>query len=142
MNRNTKALFSWIGFRKKEITFKRRARVGGKTKYGWGKMINHAIDGITSFTVAPLRLAMILGFIVSFGAFIYIIFIIAKTLAHGPDTSGYPSTMSVILFLGGIQLLSIGAIGEYIGRIFTETKQRPLYIIEEMHHGKTTKPKE
>jgi glycosyltransferase involved in cell wall biosynthesis len=135
-DRNTKALFSWIGYRKKEITYERDPRAAGQTKWNYLKLINLALDGITSFTTAPLRIASILGAMVSFAAFVYIIVIIVKTLAVGDDATGYPSMMSVILFLGGIQLLGLGIIGEYVARIFNEAKDRPLYLIEESHSGK------
>jgi glycosyltransferase involved in cell wall biosynthesis len=137
--RNTKALFSWIGFNKKEITYVRDARAAGETKWNYFKLINLAIDGIVSFTTAPLRLAVVLGFVVSILAFIYIVELVVKTLLFGTDLAGYPSMMAVILFLGGVQLLSLGIIGEYVGRIFNETKQRPLYLIEEYHKSKGKK---
>ena len=138
-NRNTKAFYSWIGFSKKEITYRRQARAAGKTKLRWGTLIKHAIDGITSFTTAPLRFATILGLAISLASFIFILFVVIRTLIHGPDTSGWPSMMSVILFLGGVQLLALGIIGEYVGRIFDETKRRPLYFIEEIHLGKNSR---
>lgn len=131
--RYTKGMFSWIGYRKKEITYDRDPRIAGETKWNYLKLINLAIDGITSFTTAPLRIASILGILVSFAAFIYIIYLVVRTTMHGSDIAGYPSMMAVILFLGGVQLLSLGVIGEYIGRIFNETKQRPLYFVEEYH---------
>lgn len=131
--RYTKGMFSWIGYKKKEITYTRDARIAGKTKWNYAKLINFAIDGLTSFTTAPLRISSFLGIIVSAVAFIYIVIIIIKTIAFGTDLAGYPSMMAVILFLGGVQLLSLGVIGEYIGRIFNETKGRPLYLIQEYH---------
>jgi glycosyltransferase involved in cell wall biosynthesis len=135
-DRNAKALFSWIGYKKKEITYSRDPRAAGTTKWNYFKLINLAIDGITSFTTAPLRLASVLGIIISFVAFIYIAVIIIKTLAFGDDATGYPSMMSVILFLGGVQLLSLGIIGEYVSKIYNEAKNRPVYLAEEIHHGK------
>ncbi len=137
--RYTKGMFSWIGYKKKEITYNRDPRVAGTSKWNYGKLFNFAIDGITSFTTAPLRLSSIMGFIVSFIAFIFIIVIVIKTMFYGDPVSGYPSTMAAILFLGGLQLLSLGIIGEYIARIFNETKNRPLYFVEEYHHEKNTK---
>jgi glycosyltransferase involved in cell wall biosynthesis len=131
--RYTKGMFSWIGFKKKEITYDRDPRIAGETKWNYLKLVNLAIDGITSFTTAPLRIASVLGTFVSFAAFIYIIYLVIRTTMHGSDIAGYPSMMAVILFLGGVQLLSLGVIGEYIGRIFNETKQRPLYFVEEYH---------
>lgn len=137
--RYTKGMFSWIGFKKKEITYDRDPRIAGESKWNYVKLFNFAIDGITSFTTAPLRISSILGFIVSFIAFIFIIVIVIKTTLYGDAVSGYPSTMAVVLFLGGVQLLSLGIIGEYIGRIFNETKGRPLYFVEEYHSGKHVK---
>lgn len=133
--RNAKGIFSWIGYKKKEILYDREPRAAGETKWNYLKLTNLAIDGITSFTIAPLRIASILGVLVSFAAFLYILFLVIRTIFFGSDLAGYPSMMAVILFLGGVQLLSLGIIGEYIGRIFNETKQRPLYLVEEYHHG-------
>ncbi len=133
--RNTKALFSWIGFKKKEILYDRDPRAAGETKWNYAKLINLAIDGITSFTTAPLRLSSLLGGLVSLVAFIYIAYLLIRPLFGVPTGSGYASLMAVILFLGGVQLLSLGVIGEYIGRIFNETKQRPLYLIDEYHES-------
>lgn len=137
--RYTKGMFSWIGYKKKEITYKRDPRAAGETKWNYVKLINLAIDGITSFTTAPLRISSFVGAIISLVAFVYILFIIIKTTLFGDPVAGYPSLMAVILFLGGIQLLSLGIIGEYIGRIFIETKNRPLYFVEEYHYNKSDK---
>jgi glycosyltransferase involved in cell wall biosynthesis len=137
--RYTKGMFSWIGYSKKEITYHRDPRVAGETKWNYLKLFNLAVDGITSFTTAPLRISSFMGFLVSLIAFIFIIIIVIKTTIFGDSVAGYPSLMAVILFLGGIQLLSLGIIGEYIGRIFNETKGRPLYFIEEYHLGKVPK---
>jgi len=134
--RNTKAMFSWVGFHKKEILYDRDPRAAGETKWNYIKLVELAIDGITSFTTAPLRISTYAGIAVSIFAFIYLVFLIIRTIFLGVDLAGYPSMMAVILFLGGVQLLSLGIIGEYIGRIFNETKQRPLYLIEEYHNGK------
>lgn len=131
--RYTKGMFSWIGYKKKEITYERDPRAAGETKWNYFKLINLAIDGITSFTTSPLRISSVLGVLVSIGAFIYIVYLVIRTIAFGTDLAGYPSMMAVILFLGGIQLLSLGVIGEYVGRIFNETKDRPLYFVEEYH---------
>lgn len=131
--RYTKGMFSWIGFNKKEILYDRDERVAGTTKWNYRKLTDFAIDGITSFTTAPLRISTYVGFIVSLIAFVYLVVLIVRTLLFGTDLGGYPSTMAVILFLGGVQLLSLGIIGEYIGRIFNETKQRPLYLVQEYH---------
>lgn len=134
--RYTKGMFSWIGFNKKEILFDRDPRVAGKTKWNYWKLMDLAIEGITSFTTKPLRVSSFLGVIISFCAFVYIIIIITRTLILGEAVKGYPSLMAVILFLGGVQLLCLGVIGEYIGRIFNETKKRPLYFVEEYNGEK------
>ena len=137
--RYTKGMFSWIGYKKKEILYDRDPRAAGETKWNYMKLLNLAIDGITSFTTAPLRIASLLGMLVSFVAFIYILFLVFRTIFFGSDLAGYPSMMAVILFLGGVQLLSLGVIGEYVGRIFNETKQRPLYFVEEYHGHQTNR---
>ena len=137
--RNAKAIFSWVGFHKKELLYDRDPRAAGETKWNYVKLINLAIDGITSFTTAPLRISTYAGAIVSALAFIYLLYLVIRTIFFGTDLAGYPSMMAVILFLGGVQLLSLGIIGEYVGRIFNETKQRPLYLIEEYHNGSTPK---
>ena len=134
--RYTKGMFSWIGFNKKEILFDRDPRVAGSTKWNYWKLIDLAIEGRTSFTTKPLRISSFLGVIISFCAFVYIVIIIARTLIMGEAVKGYPSLMAVILFLGGVQLLSLGIIGEYIGRVFNETKRRPLYFVEEYNGEK------
>lgn len=129
--RYTKGMFSWIGYKKKEITYERDPRIAGETKWNYFSLANLAIEGIVSFTTSPLRFSTYVGIVVSFFAFIYMLFLVVRTLIHGSDLAGYPSMMAAILFLGGVQLLSLGIIGEYIGRIFNETKQRPLYFVEE-----------
>lgn len=137
--RYTKGMFSWIGYRKKEILYDRDPRAAGESKWNYGKLINLAIDGITSFTTAPLRISTFFGALVSFTAFVYILYLVVRPLFGVPTGGGYSSTMAVILFLGGVQLLSLGIIGEYIGRIFNESKNRPLYFIEEYHEANYTK---
>lgn len=134
--RYTKGMFSWIGFKKKEIAYNRDPRAAGATKWNYWKLLDLGIEGITSFTTAPLRLASMLGIAISFLAFVYILVIVVRTLLFGANVAGYPSIMAVVLFMGGVQLLSLGIIGEYVGRIFNETKRRPLYLIDEHHHGK------
>lgn len=135
--RYTKGMFSWIGFNKKEILFDRDPRAAGETKWNYFKLFDLAIEGITSFTTTPLRLSALFGCIISFFAFIYMIWIITKTMLFGDPVAGYPSLMTVILFLGGIQLISLGILGEYIGRIFNETKNRPLYFVDEYNNVET-----
>ena len=137
--RNTKALFSWIGFNKKELLYDRDPRAAGDTKWNYSKLVNLAIDGITSFTTAPLRMSSILGMIISCGAFLYILYLLIRPLFGVPTGAGYSSLMAVILFLGGIQLISLGIIGEYVARIFSESKNRPGYFVEEYHEAKREK---
>jgi glycosyltransferase involved in cell wall biosynthesis len=130
-HRFMKGLFSWIGYDQKEVVYKRDARYAGQTKWNYWKLWNFALEGITSFSTAPLIAASYLGLITSLTAFAYAVYVVYKTLVYGDPVKGYPSLMVVILFLGGIQLLAIGVIGEYIGRIFNETKKRPLYLIKD-----------
>ncbi|MTH54890.1 glycosyltransferase [Bacillus mangrovi] len=136
--RYTKGMFSWIGYNKKEILFDRDPRAAGQTKWNYLKLIDLAIEGITSFTTFPLRVSSIAGIVISFLAFVFMIWTVGKTLLLGDPVSGYPSLMAVILFLGGIQLLFLGVIGEYLGRIFNETKKRPLYFVNEYNNEKAT----
>jgi glycosyltransferase involved in cell wall biosynthesis len=135
--RYTKGMFSWIGYHKKEILYDRDPRAAGQTKWNYAKLINLAVDGITSFTTAPLRISTFIGSVVSFVAFVYIVYLVIRPLFGVSTGGGYSSLMAVILFLGGVQLLSLGVIGEYIGRIFNEAKQRPLYFVEEYHESTT-----
>ena len=128
--RYTKGLYSWIGYNKKEILYDRPPRAKGKTKYNYRTMINISLDGLTSFTTAPLRWSVLTGLFVSSIAFIYMLVIIFKTIFLGVDVAGYASTMVVILFLGGLQLIFLGIIGEYLGRAFYESKGRPLYFTD------------
>lgn len=139
--RYTKGLYSWIGYNKKEILYDRDPRAAGKTKWNYRKLINLSLDGITSFTTSPLRWAAIVGIVISFVAFLYGLKVILKTLIYGVDVSGYASTMVAILFLGGIQLVFLGLIGEYLGRAFYEVKGRPLYFIDTYNEEKETNMK-
>lgn len=133
--RYTKGMFSWIGFNKKEILFDRDARAAGKTKWNYWKLVNLAIEGITSFTIAPLRAASFVGCILAFVAILYMAYIVIRTLIYGGDVAGYPSLISTILFIGGVQLFFLGIIGEYLGRVFNESKFRPLYLVKD-YNGK------
>lgn len=126
--RYSKGLFCWIGYKKKEIIFNRGNRVAGESSWSFWGLLNLAIEGITSFTTAPLRFATVSGFIIAFISFLYGLYFISKTLIFGDPVQGFTTTIVVVLFLGGIQLLAIGILGEYIGRIFMETKNRPVYI--------------
>ena len=131
--RYTKGLFCWIGYKKKEILFDRGNRYAGKSNWKYHSLFNLAIEGITSFTTAPLRIATIIGLFVAIWALGYMGWIIAKVLVWGDPVQGYPTIMSVMLFLGAIQLIAIGILGEYIARIFNESKGRPNYLINEFH---------
>lgn len=139
--RYTKGLFCWIGFKKKEIVFDRGSRISGKSAWNLWSLSNLAIEGITSFTVAPLRISTFIGLVVSCLSFIYMMYMLIKSLIYGDPVQGFPTLIVVILFLGGIQLLSLGIIGEYLGRIFNETKQRPTYIVKS-YNGKEVCPKQ
>lgn len=134
--RYTKGIFSWVGFNKKEILFDRKPRAAGKTKWNYLQLTNLALEGITSFSTAPLRLATIIGFFVSIFSIVYMFVILFKSLLWQDPVKGYPSMMVTILFLGGVQLICLGIVGEYVGRIFNETKNRPLYIIGEHNNEK------
>lgn len=134
--RYTKGMFSWIGFNKKEILFDRKPRAAGETKWNYLKLFNLALEGVTSFTTFPLRISTILGILVSIFSIVYMFVILIKSMIWKDPVKGYPSMMVTILFLGGVQLISLGIIGEYIGRIFNETKYRPLYIIDEYNNEK------
>jgi len=133
--RYTKGMYSWIGFRKKEVEFETQDRVAGVSSWSFRNLLNLAMEGITSFTVAPLKISTIVGSLVALLAFIYMIFTLIRTILYGDPVQGYPTLMIVILFLGGLQLLSIGLLGEYLGRIFNETKNRPTYVARE-YNGK------
>jgi glycosyltransferase involved in cell wall biosynthesis len=137
--RYTKGLFSWIGFKKKEIVFDRPARAAGKTKWNYWKLCNLALDGITSFTTAPLRGASVIGCLLAFIAAVYMMIIIGKTILYGNNVAGYPSLISVVLFIGGIQLFFMGILGEYLGRIFNESKERPVYLVKDYKQAREVK---
>ncbi len=131
--RYTKGMYCWIGFQKKEIEFVQGDRVAGDSSWSYGRLFSLAIDGITSFTSLPLRISTVIGFIVSLLAFCYMVFVFTEALIWGDPVQGYPTLVVLILFLGGIQLLSLGIIGEYIGRIYNETKNRPDYVVREFN---------
>lgn len=129
--RYTKGMFAWIGFKKKEILFEQGDRLTGVSSWRFRDLLNLGIDGITSFTTAPLRFSTVVGFFISIIAFLYMCWVLVKAMIWDDPVAGYPSLMVIILFLGGIQLLSLGIMGEYLGRIFNEAKGRPVYIISE-----------
>jgi polyisoprenyl-phosphate glycosyltransferase len=130
-HRFMKGLFAWIGYRQKAVQYQRDPRHSGETKWNYWKLWNFALDGITSFTIAPLKISTYLGLLTAVGAFGYGIYMIIETLIHGNPVPGYPSLIVIILILGGVQLVAIGILGEYLGRIFNETKGRPLYFVNE-----------
>jgi glycosyltransferase involved in cell wall biosynthesis len=134
-NRFMKGLFSWIGYSQTEIIYERDARYAGSSKWNYLQLWEHAIEGITSFTAIPLKIATYLGLMTATGAFLYGLWIIFKTMIYGDPVAGFPTLMVVILFLGGVQLLALGIIGEYLGRIFSESKQRPLYLVNKIYRA-------
>jgi glycosyltransferase involved in cell wall biosynthesis len=130
-HRFMKGLFGWVGFRQVAVRYHRDPRAAGTSKFNFWRLWNFALEGITSFSTVPLRIATYLGLLTAVGAFGYGALIIAKTLLYGEAVRGYPSLMAVVLFLGGVQLVALGVIGEYLGRIYNESKHRPLYLIAE-----------
>jgi glycosyltransferase involved in cell wall biosynthesis len=129
-HRFMKGLYAWIGFPQKAIPYRREARFAGRSKWNYWQLWNLALEGITSFTIVPLKLATYLGFAIALAAFAYGLMIVAKAMFFGEPVRGFPTIMSLMLLLGGVQLIVLGFIGEYLGRIFDETKQRPLYLLE------------
>lgn len=134
--RYTKGLFAWIGYNKKELLFERGNRKKGQSSWSFHALFDLAIKGITSFSTTPLRLSTILGFFISIVAFVYMCFVFVKALIWGNPVAGYPSLIIIILFLGGVQLVSLGILGEYLGKVFNETKRRPPYLIDRYEKGK------
>jgi len=130
-NRFMKGLFAWAGFRQAAVEYDRVQRDVGTTKFNYWKLWTLALDGITSGSTLPLRVWSYLGGVVAVGALIYAIYVVIRTFIHGGDVPGYPSLMVATLFLGGVQLLSLGVLGEYVGRILVETKHRPIYVVRE-----------
>jgi len=129
-HRFMKGVFAWVGFPSCAVAYDRAPRHAGATKWSYWKLWNLALEGITSFTVMPLKVATYLGLAVALMAVIYAAQVVVKTLLIGNPVAGYPSLMTVVLFLGGVQLMTLGVIGEYLGRVFDETKERPLYLVE------------
>ena len=129
-HRFMKGLFAWIGFPSKAVLYDRAPRAAGSSKWNYWRLWNLSLEGITSFTVAPLKVATYLGLVCATGALLYGAFMVVHTLLFGNPVPGYPSLITVMLFLGGVQLVTLGIIGEYLGRVFNETKGRPLYIVE------------
>jgi glycosyltransferase involved in cell wall biosynthesis len=127
-----KGLFGWVGFRSVAVPYVRDARIAGGSKFNLWRLWNFALEGITSFSSAPLRLATYLGLATALVAFGYGVWIVTKALLWGDRVAGWPTMMAVILFLGGVQLIALGLIGEYLGRLYEEAKQRPLYLVDEV----------
>lgn len=128
-----KGLFAWVGFRQKSIVYERDARFAGSSKFNYWRLWNFAIEGITSFSTVPLRLATYVGLLTACAAFVFGVFVLVKAVFYGDAVRGYPTLLLVILFLGGVQLMALGMIGEYLGRLYMEAKQRPLFLIDESH---------
>lgn len=128
--RYTKGMYCYIGFRKTAVEFETQDRVAGESSMSYRNLVHLALEGIMSYTTAPLRFASMMGAIISIVAFLYAIWILIKTIVWGDPVAGFPTIMVAILFLGGVQLLSLGIIGEYIGRVYTETKNRPVYFVQ------------
>jgi glycosyltransferase involved in cell wall biosynthesis len=131
-HRFMKGLFAWVGYSQVAVDYERDPRAAGQTKWNYWKLWNLALEGITSFTIAPLKLATYVGLVIALTAFTTAGIIIFKTLMYGDPVRGFPTLMVTVLFLGGVQLLFIGVIGEYLGRIFNEAKGRPLYFVGEL----------
>lgn len=129
-HRFMKGLFAWVGYPTTYVLYDRQPRCSGVSKWSYWKLWNLALEGITSFTVMPLKFATYAGLAVALLSMVYVAEVLVKTLIIGNPVAGYPSLMSVVLFLGGVQLMFLGVIGEYLGRVFNETKQRPLYLVE------------
>jgi polyisoprenyl-phosphate glycosyltransferase len=125
-----KGLYAWIGFPTAEITYDRDGRFAGETKWNYWRLWNLALEGITSFSVGPLKIASYVGFFTAVGAFAYGAYVVAKTLVYGDPVRGYPTLLVVVLSLGGLQLMALGIIGEYLARIFIDVKARPLYLVQ------------
>ena len=130
-----KGLFAWVGYPQIAFPYERQPRMAGRSKFSYWRLWNFALEGITGFSTAPLRVATYAGLATALVAFCYGSWIIAKTLLWGDPVQGWPTTMAVILFLGGVQLMALGTIGEYLGRLYIEAKQRPLYLVQEWRPG-------
>ena len=137
-HRFMKGLFAWIGYPQIAVDYQRDPRFAGETKWNYWKLWNFALEGITSFSIAPLKIATYAGALAALLAFVYAIVIVFKTLVYGDPVQGYPSMMVAVLFLGGVQLMFIGVLGEYIGRMFDEVKQRPLYLVNSFSPARKT----
>ena len=137
-NRFMKGLFAWIGYKQVVVQYDRHPRAAGQTKWPYFKLLNFAVEGITGFSVVPLRLASYAGFLTALSAFVYALFLLVKTLMVGDSVKGFPTLILTILILGGLQLMAMGIIGEYLGRLFMESKNRPLYLLDEYQPPQAT----
>lgn len=140
--RYTKGMYGWIGFKKKELTYTEKERAAGETKWQFRQLVKLAVDGITSYSTVPLRISSIIGIIISFIAFVFLMIEVIRILVNGPEVAGYGTLLVGILFMGGIQLISLGIIGEYLSRIFIETKERPPYLVNETDVQEKVKDKD
>ncbi|KAF1016108.1 MAG: putative glycosyltransferase [Stenotrophomonas maltophilia] len=129
-HRFMKGLFSWVGFRRVAVPYHRHARVAGTSKFSLWRLWNFALEGITGFSTVPLRAATYFGLFTAVSAFLFAVWVVAKAALYGDRVAGWPTMMAVILFLGGVQLIALGLIGEYLGRLYEESKQRPLYLVD------------
>jgi glycosyltransferase involved in cell wall biosynthesis len=139
-NRFMKGLFAWVGFRSIGVPYERAGRRAGSTKWNYWRLWNFALDGVFSFSTLPLRIWIYVGIFSAATSFLYAIFIILRVVILGVDVPGYASLMTVVLFMGGIQLMSLGIIGEYLGRLFLEVKRRPIYLVDGVFGTGTEKP--
>ena len=130
-NRFSKGIFGWVGFRTKWLPFENVERVAGETKWSFWKLFKYSLQGIVAFSTAPLAIASVMGILLCFAAFLMVLYIIVKTLLFGDPVGGWPSLACMVMFMGGIQLLCVGILGQYLSRIYLETKRRPIYIIAE-----------
>ena len=134
-NRFSKGIFGWVGFKTKWVPFVNVERVAGETKWSFWKLFRYSLEGIVAFSTVPLALASVLGVLVCLAAFVFVVVVLVKTLAFGDPVGGWPSMMCVILFLGGVQLLCIGILGQYLSKTYLETKRRPVYLVRETEEG-------
>ncbi|MDO9165174.1 MAG: glycosyltransferase family 2 protein [Rhodoferax sp.] len=139
-NRFMKGLFAWIGFPQITIDYHREARAAGVGKWPYWKLWNFALEGVTSFSTVPLRVASYVGFLSAFGAFVYALYFLVKTYIWGDPVKGFPTLIEFVLLLGGLQLMAIGIMGEYVGRMYLESKRRPLYLLDSFKPATLTAP--
>lgn len=140
-NRFMKGLFGWVGFRQMSVPYRREPRLSGRSKFTFWRLWNFALEGITSFSTAPLRVATYLGLLTAACALLFALWVVVKAALFGDAVAGWPTMMAVILFLGGVQLVALGLIGEYLGRLYDEAKHRPLYFIQD-HAGAALSPEQ